>query len=444
MKIERHDSESDLLMDLYLPDLIRGDRGEKGDTGEKGERGDRGEKGRDGTGVNILGELERTADLPLAGNTGDGYLIDGNLYVWNPSIGGWLNAGNIKGPKGDTGEKGERGDLGSKGDTGATGLQGLTGEKGDRGDKGNRGDPGPQGATGEQGAKGNPGAKGDKGDTGAQGERGERGDMGEQGPAGEQGTQGERGNPGKDGSGLNVCGTLGSVEALPPLSTPGDAYFIGEHLYVFGSEGWIDGGSVKGERGDKGEQGAAGLQGEKGDTGAQGATGAQGLPGNPGAQGAKGDKGDTGAQGEKGDKGDSGSPDTKAQLIEKLNQPGEVVMSRHWVFTSGAGTVSTSDMRFKNHIEALSGTLAALLGAPIFRYHWREQPGVQIGTSAQYWQQHFPELVYEMQDADHTLTLSYERLTVVLLKAIQEQQQLIREQSRRLDALEAAISVNNP
>lgn len=61
----------------------------------------KGEKGNDGTSVTIKGSLSSTASLPTTGNTvGDGYLIDGYLWVWTAD-GNWANVGQIKGDKGD-------------------------------------------------------------------------------------------------------------------------------------------------------------------------------------------------------------------------------------------------------------------------------------------------------------------------------------------------------
>lgn len=61
----------------------------------------KGEKGNDGTSVTIKGTLTSSADLPTTGNTvGDGYLIDGYLYVWTAE-GKWQNVGQIKGDKGE-------------------------------------------------------------------------------------------------------------------------------------------------------------------------------------------------------------------------------------------------------------------------------------------------------------------------------------------------------
>ena len=86
-----------------------------------------------------------------------------------------LDAGTLKGEKGDTGAQGPQGLKGEKGDTGATGPKGPKGDKGDTGAQGPQGLKGDKGDTGATGPKG---PKGDKGDTGAQGPQGEKGSDG--------------------------------------------------------------------------------------------------------------------------------------------------------------------------------------------------------------------------------------------------------------------------
>lgn len=83
-----------------------------GATGAKGDKGDKGDKGTDGTSVNILGSYSSEAELNSAhptGNEGDGYLVNGDLYVWSASLNKWDNVGSIKGPAGDQGLPGENG-----------------------------------------------------------------------------------------------------------------------------------------------------------------------------------------------------------------------------------------------------------------------------------------------------------------------------------------------
>ena len=58
-------------------------------------------KGADGTSVNIKGELNTTEELPTGANNGDGYIVNGDLWVYTDNK--WINAGAIKGPQGETG-----------------------------------------------------------------------------------------------------------------------------------------------------------------------------------------------------------------------------------------------------------------------------------------------------------------------------------------------------
>lgn len=66
-----------------------------------------GREGRDGTSVTILGSYNSLAELQAAhpsGNVGDGYIVTGDLYVWNGTT--WENVGTIQGPAGANGANG--------------------------------------------------------------------------------------------------------------------------------------------------------------------------------------------------------------------------------------------------------------------------------------------------------------------------------------------------
>lgn len=67
-----------------------------------------GSMGADGTSISIIGTLSSESELPSTGTSGNAYIIDGNLYVWNGST--WTNVGSIKGEQGETGETGAAGD----------------------------------------------------------------------------------------------------------------------------------------------------------------------------------------------------------------------------------------------------------------------------------------------------------------------------------------------
>lgn len=309
--------------------------------------GPQGPAGQDGSGVEIRGtyaDLEALEEAISNPNQGDMYNVGTaapyQIYMWDETTppGGWVNQGQLQGPKGDTGPQGIPGPEGPKGDTGDTGPQGAKGEtgaqgpagqtgpQGPQGQKGDKGDPftyedftaeqlealtgpaGPQGepgakgekgdtgATGPQGEKGETGAtgpQGEKGDTGAQGPQGPKGDTGEtgpQGPKGDTGEQGPQGPKGDTGTGLDIKGTYDSVELLEAaVQSPqqGDMYNVGASapytIYMWdetsGTGDWVSQGQLQGAKGDTGPQGP---QGEPGTPGAQGPAGADGQPGEDG------------------------------------------------------------------------------------------------------------------------------------------------------------------
>lgn len=153
-----------------------------------------------------------------------------------------LDAGELTGPKGDTGAAGPQGAKGDKGDTGAQGPKGDTGAAGAQGAKGDKGDTGAAGAQGvsvssitqtttstaDAGSNvmtvtlsnGNTstftvrnGSKGSTGATGPQGPKGDKGDTGATGPQGAAGADGAKGDKGDTGNGFEQVTTAGDGAA---------------------------------------------------------------------------------------------------------------------------------------------------------------------------------------------------------------------------------------
>lgn len=101
---------------------ITGPTGSQGVTGPTGAQGITGPTGQQGQGLNILGSYATLAALQAArpiGNAGEGYLVSGVLYVWDPGTSQWISAGNIQGPTGPTGPVST-----TPGPTGPTGASG--------------------------------------------------------------------------------------------------------------------------------------------------------------------------------------------------------------------------------------------------------------------------------------------------------------------------------
>lgn len=73
----------------------------------------KGDPGPPGEGLHILDVLTSTAELPASGEPGDGYIVDGDLWVWAADAGAWENAGPLRGEKGDPGQvQSVNGDIG--------------------------------------------------------------------------------------------------------------------------------------------------------------------------------------------------------------------------------------------------------------------------------------------------------------------------------------------
>ena len=141
----------------------QGEKGEKGDTGAQGPQGIQGPKGDTGKGLDIVGRVDTTDQLPLTAEQSEfwnvGYAPPYNIYMFNNGV--WENQGQLQGAKGDPGEqgpKGEKGDTGEQGPKGEPGEQGLQGPQGEKGEKGDTGEQGPKGDTGDTGAPGLKGA----------------------------------------------------------------------------------------------------------------------------------------------------------------------------------------------------------------------------------------------------------------------------------------------
>jgi hypothetical protein len=116
--------------------------------------------------------------------------------------------------------------------------------------------------------------------------------QGPTGPTGPSGPTGASGPTGPAGSGVSVLGSYATVELLEadtPVGNIGDAYVIGQNLYVWSdlNQEWFDAGTFIG---DTGPTGATGITGPTGSTGATGATGPASITGptTPATAGASG------------------------------------------------------------------------------------------------------------------------------------------------------------
>ncbi len=113
--------------------------------------------------------------------------------------------------------------------------------------------------------------------------------------------------------------------------------------------------------------------------------------------------------------------------------------------TAYATLYQGSDSRWKKDLEPLTDNLAELLKLQGFKYNWRtdDYPEMnfdserQIGLIAQDVEKLFPELV--KTDDKGYKAVSYEKLTVILLEGMKEQQRQIEAQNERIEKLEKLV-----
>ncbi|MCX6328291.1 MAG: tail fiber domain-containing protein, partial [Bacteroidia bacterium] len=112
------------------------------------------------------------------------------------------------------------------------------------------------------------------------------------------------------------------------------------------------------------------------------------------------------------------------------------------------GTWNVSDIRWKKNIDNLDNVMGKVLKLNGVSYDWRQDEfpdmhfdsGRQIGLIAQDVEKIYPELV--KTDDKGYKAVNYEKLTVILLEGIKEQQKQIEAQNERIQKLEKLVEKN--
>jgi hypothetical protein len=112
---------------------------------------------------------------------------------------------------------------------------------------------------------------------------------------------------------------------------------------------------------------------------------------------------------------------------------------------STGGYFSVSDERWKTNLKQLKNIIPGILHLNGYRFNWRSEKfsgmnfdsGTQIGLIAQDVEKVFPELV--RTDNNGYKAVSYEKLTVVLLEGMKEQQEEIVSQQQQINELKALV-----
>jgi hypothetical protein len=338
--------------------------------------------------------------------------------------------------------------VGAVGPTGGGGATGSQGAQGGKGPTGNTGNLGPQGNTGATGAQGGFGPTGGQGAQGGQGLS-----PGAQGATGAQGAQGFDGNPtqGAQGAqGVAVAGPTGAQGAQGGVGVPGAP----------GAQG------AQGQTGGQGFQGAQGATGIAGPTGAQGAQGATGPPSGPScnlinpSEQFYFDCELTFEEGQYSVYAPGGTSCNAADLIYDDNGCTTCIFAGLVTQLGGGGSPSIvggdcrlqccnpSDLRLKNEVITLDGSLTKLMmlqpvefdwteDTPEYNYYLENNKTHSLGFVAQQVREHIPEVV-KMRDNGFYYIL-YPQLNAYLVEGIKEHQNNIASVDERLTMLEEYI-----
>lgn len=110
-------------------------------------------------------------------------------------------------------------------------------------------------------------------------------------------------------------------------------------------------------------------------------------------------------------------------------------------YITSAGTYTqVSDRRLKENIVPMGGVLEKVLSLrPVeYNYNFLDNAPLTKGFIAQEVQEVFPEMVSVSEDTK-MLALPYDEFSVIAVKAIQEQQEIIEKQQEEINALKASI-----
>ena len=92
----------------------------------------------------------------------------------------------------------------------------------------------------------------------------------------------------------------------------------------------------------------------------------------------------------------------------------DIVHGQTGIYSEGYITAKqineVSDIRLKTIIKDIVIDINDIANAPSFIFSWKDNSGIDIGTSAQYWKQIVPQSVKEL---NNSLNLSYSNLALI-------------------------------
>lgn len=99
-------------------------------------------------------------------------------------------------------------------------------------------------------------------------------------------------------------------------------------------------------------------------------------------------------------------------------------------YVSAKGQNTSSDMRLKHKLDDVRLSVRKIAAAPAMRFSWKDGKGVDVGSSAQYWQGVLPDAVKERGG---WLEMGYGNIALVSVIAVARELETVEEKIRRLE-----------
>ena len=128
---------------------------------------------------------------------------------------------------------------------------------------------------------------------------------------------------------------------------------------------------------------------------------------------------------------------TELDVNSELRVTGQVVVTGD--IRATGDVTANSDVRLKRNIGTIPPVSESLRRLHAVSYDRKDMDLHQIGFIAQNVQEYFPSLIRTDNDAQKTLSLNYQTMTVPLLKGWQEHDELIVAQQRELTSLKSEV-----
>jgi hypothetical protein len=125
--------------------------------------------------------------------------------------------------------------------------------------------------------------------------------------------------------------------------------------------------------------------------------------------------------------------------IRNIDGPGPSSGTSLVITPEGEIAPQSSDARYKENIEDAPAVLKDLMKIRAVKYNWRDKPQLWYGLLAQQVAEVFPDAAWHNADSD-TYGVHYTPTVVtVLLKAIQEMNEIIQKQNERIETMEVRV-----